>query len=99
MLGGGGGRVPIALRGPGWTYRPDMRPPTVYSAHQPGIVTPQLKHALLAAYDADPNPREQLEAWTAEAERRMRAGRRIVTLGLGGAVFDDTRRPAALRPL
>src|SRR4051794_5280658 len=91
--------VPVRERGPGWTYRPDMAPPTVYSAHQPGVMTPQLRHALLVAYDADANPREQLEAWTAEAERRMRAGRGTVTIGLGAAGFGDETRPAALRPL
>ena len=37
--------VPIPERGPGWTYRPDERPPTVFGAHQPGIVTPHLTHA------------------------------------------------------
>ena len=38
-----------------------MRPPTVYGAHQPGIVTPHLRHAVLTAYDLDGHdPREVL---------------------------------------
>lgn len=59
-----------------------MRPPTVYDAHQPGIVTPQPRHALLTAYDCD-NPRALLREWTAAAERFMRAGHGTITLGLG----------------
>src|SRR4051812_8036626 len=40
-------QVPIAERGPGWTYRPQTDP----GEHQPGISTAHLKYALLAAYD------------------------------------------------
>ena len=88
--------VPIAQRGPGWTYRPDERPPTVYGAHQPGIVTPHLRHAVLTAYDLDGHdPREVLREWTAEAERRMRAERVTVTIGLGAGVLAARR----LKPL
>jgi len=42
--------VPIAERGPGWSYRPDGRPPSLFGAHQPGIVTPRLDHLVLAAF-------------------------------------------------
>jgi deferrochelatase/peroxidase EfeB len=85
--------VPIAERGPGWTYRPDLRPPSVYGAHQPGIVTPHLRHALLTAYDID-DPRELLSAWTEEAEARHGAGQ-TVTIGLGARLVASPR----LRPL
>ena len=67
-----GNGVPMGERGPRRTYRPDMTPPTVYGAHQPGIVTPQLAYALLTVYDTeDPGP--LLREWTAAAERLMRA--------------------------
>src|SRR3954447_17948657 len=42
-------RVPVSERGPGWTYRRDATPPSVHNAHQPGVTTPHLKHAVLAA--------------------------------------------------
>jgi deferrochelatase/peroxidase EfeB len=45
------GRVPIAQRAPGWTYRPDTRPPSVYDVHQPGIATPQMEAIAVAAFD------------------------------------------------
>ncbi|MBE2317596.1 Dyp-type peroxidase [Solirubrobacter sp. CPCC 204708] len=87
--------VPIAQRGPGWTYRPDDAPPSVYGPHQPGIVTPHLTHALLTAYDLDgADPREVLEHWTKEAETRHAQGQ-TVTLGLGPAVLPSPR----LKPL
>jgi deferrochelatase/peroxidase EfeB len=76
-----------------------MRPPSVYRGHQAGVATPHLKHALLVAYDADANVREQLEAWTSEAERRMRVGNATVTIGLGAQLFEDATRPVGLKPL
>jgi deferrochelatase/peroxidase EfeB len=90
--------VPIRERGPGWTYRPDMRPPTVFGEHQPGIATPQREHALLVAYDAPADLPGLLEAWTEEAERRMRAGGQTVTLGLGAGVFNANTRLCELPP-
>jgi hypothetical protein len=33
-------REPIAQRGPGQSYRPDRRPPSVFGVHQPSIATP-----------------------------------------------------------
>ena len=55
--------------------------PVGLRAHQPGIVTPQLTHALLTVYDTeDPGP--LLREWTAAAERLMRATNATVTFGL-----------------
>src|SRR3954452_25042174 len=68
-------QVPIAQRGPGWTYRPQTDP----GEHQPGISTAHLRHALLAAYDGD--PRALLE------EARRRGGRETVTIGFGAGAF------------
>jgi deferrochelatase/peroxidase EfeB len=51
--------VPIAERGPGWTYRPVGDP----GEHQPGISTAHLKYALLAAYDGE-LPRWELQPGT-----------------------------------
>lgn len=96
-----------ADRGPGYSYRPDDRPPSIFGAHQPGIATPQLDHAVLAAYDL-PEPRalrEVLEAWSAQAEELMRAHPRELTLtiGLGAGAFaagnSSNNRPLALHPL
>src|SRR4051794_35897288 len=92
-------QVPVRERGPGWTYRPDMRAPSVYGAHQAGVATPQLRHALPVAYALEGNPRERLAAWTEEAERRMRDGRTTVTIGLGAGAFPARTRPMGLRPL
>jgi len=90
--------VPIAQRGPGWTYRPDDTPPSVYNAQQPGIVTPHLRHALLTTYDLA-DPRDTLQELTGRAEERMRDGTTTVTLGLGPHAFAQARRPTALKPL
>ena len=81
-------------RGPKRTYRPDMTPPSVYGAHQPGIVTPQLTHALLTVYDTeDPGP--LLREWTAAAERLMRATNATVTFGLQRQAAPALRRRRA----
>ena len=59
---------PDPRAGPGWTYRPDERPPSTFGDHQPGVMTPHLRHALLTAYDlAGANPRALLERWTEQA--------------------------------
>jgi deferrochelatase/peroxidase EfeB len=92
------GGVPIAQRGPGWTYRPDMRAPTVYGLHQPGIATPQRAHLAIAAFESAGDLRERLERWTVLAEEAMRQGA-TVTIGLGPGAVPADARPAALRDL
>jgi deferrochelatase/peroxidase EfeB len=102
-----GARVPIAERGPGASYRPDDRPPSIVGAHQAGIATPLLDHLSLAAFDLQGTAlQDLLGAWSALAERMMAAepGALTVTLGLGPGVFGDrlglrAARPAALREL
>jgi deferrochelatase/peroxidase EfeB len=93
------GRVPIAQRGPGWTYRPDTRPPSVYDAHQPGIATPQMDAIAVAAFDLEGDPRTLLREWTAVAEDVMRNGEGTVTIGLGPGAIPRAQRPAGLAPL
>ena len=91
--------MPVGERGPGRTYRPDLRPPTIYGAHQPGIATPQLEHGVIGAFDVEPGV---LAEWTVTAEALMRAGGMTVTIGLGGSFFAgplSARRPAGLRDL
>jgi deferrochelatase/peroxidase EfeB len=90
--------VPIAQRGPGWSYRVDPRPPSLYRRHQPGIETPRLDHAELAAFDLRARARDVLVAWTLEAERLLGDGLTI-TFGLGAGAFTDALRPVALRAL
>ena len=70
--------VPVRDRGPGHSYRPDRRPPTVYGDHQPGIATPQLDHLAFAALDvtAGSDLRALLAGWSATAEELMEAGAR-----------------------
>ncbi len=107
---GRGGRVPIAERGPGASYRPDDVAPSVYGRHQPGIATPLLDHLAFAALDVTTGAiaqlRELLGELTLEAERSMRAAERelTVTIGLGPGVFGArfglaARRPVALAEL
>jgi deferrochelatase/peroxidase EfeB len=102
--------VPLAEQGPGRSMRPDPTPPSVVGAHQPGIATPLLDHTAFAALDLAVDGaaalRELLAAWSARAERVMRArpGAVTVTLGLGPGVFDErfglrAARPVALREL
>jgi deferrochelatase/peroxidase EfeB len=91
--------VPIVERGPGWTYRPDMRPPTVYGPHQPGIATPQMDEIAVAAFDLEGEPAPVLREWTAIAEAVMREGQGTVTIGLGAGAIPPGRRPAGLREL
>src|SRR4051794_24508509 len=93
------GRVPIAERGPGWTYRPDMRPPTVYGLHQPGIATPQMEEIAVAAFDLEGDLAPRLREWTAIAEDVMRGGGGTVTIGLGAGAIPPEKRPAGLKEL
>jgi deferrochelatase/peroxidase EfeB len=93
------GQVPIAQRGPGWTYRPDTRAPTVYGAHQPGIATPQMPAIAVAAFDLRGDLEPTLREWTRIAEDVMRSGEGTVTIGLGAPVIPAARRPAGLAPL
>jgi deferrochelatase/peroxidase EfeB len=99
-------RVPIGRRGPGQSYRPDQRPPSIFGAHQAGIATPLLDHVVFAALDvADRDPRELLVEWSARAERAMRAHDALtLTIGLGPGIFDERfglrdARPVALEEL
>lgn len=84
------GGVPIAQRGPGWSYRPDESAPTLRGEHQPGIVTPRLDHLVLAAFDGTPD----LGA-LAEAAEPLLSPELTVTIGLGPGACDAAR----LRPL
>lgn len=69
--------VPVGDRGPGHSYRPDQRPPSIFGAHQPGIATPQLDHLGFAALDVNIKLRSELRdllvAWSTEAQRLMTA--------------------------
>ncbi len=84
------GGVPIAQRGPGWSYRHDDRPPSMFGEHQPGIVTPRLDHLVLAAFDGP----HDVAALSAAAEPLL-SPELTVTIGLGPGACDAT----ALRPL
>jgi deferrochelatase/peroxidase EfeB len=90
--------VPIAARGPGWSYRVDDRLPSLHRRHQPGIETPRLDHLRLAAFDLRGPTREVLAAWTAEAADLL-CGDLTFTFGLGAEAFPPGARPVALRPL
>ena len=98
----------IADRGPGYSYRADDPPPSIFGEHQPGIATPLLDHLVLAAFDLDGRDlRELLTTWSREAERLMAAhhtggrpaGALTITIGLGPGAFDRIPRPVALKPL
>ncbi len=90
--------VPIAERGPGWSYRPDDAPPSLYGTRQPGVATPRLEHLELAAFDLRGSASEVLPAWTRMAEELL-SPELTVTLGLGPGALAPRRRPVALRPL
>jgi deferrochelatase/peroxidase EfeB len=85
-------RVPVHQRGPGWTYRPDDTPPTLYGPHPPGIVSPHLIHGVLGAFD------EVRPDWPELAEALMREGGMTVTLGYGPPYFPRDA-PTRLKPL
>jgi deferrochelatase/peroxidase EfeB len=90
--------VPVAQRGPGWSYRPDARAPSLHRRHQSGIDTPRLDHLRFAAFGLRGDAREVLAAWTAEAEGLL-GDELTVTFGLGPGAFARDRRPRALRAL
>jgi deferrochelatase/peroxidase EfeB len=102
-------RLTFADRGPGYSYRADDPPPSVFGDHQPGVATPLLDHLVLAAFDVASGLSDLLAAWSEEAERLMAAqhtgsspaGALTVTFGLGPGLFERLRdmRPRALRPL
>jgi deferrochelatase/peroxidase EfeB len=94
--------VPVGDRGPGRSYRADLSPPTIFGAHQPGIVTPKLAHLRLAALDVDAGAdlRVLLARISEAAEAAMADGASTVTLGLGPDLFErGGARPVALREL
>src|SRR3954453_18174698 len=93
----------IAARGPGWPYRSDDPPPSIFGAHQPGIVTPLLDHLVLAAFDLDGRDLPAtLRDWSRGAGRLMTehhpgpspAGALTITIGLGLTVFANCRSNA-----
>ncbi len=90
--------VPIAQRGPGWSYRPQDGPPSLFARHQPGIATPRLACVDLAAFDATDRVADVLATWTRDAEELLGTDM-TVTIGLGPGVFAGRDRPVALRPL
>jgi deferrochelatase/peroxidase EfeB len=96
-------RLRLADRGPGWSYRPDGAPATIFTEHQPGIASPRLDHLALGAFDLGGDLAHVLRAWSEETERAMGDGAVTVTLGLGPGAFASprlaARRPVALREL
>jgi deferrochelatase/peroxidase EfeB len=76
------GRVPIAERGPGHSYRPDLTPPSIHGEHQTGIATAPLERIAFAAFDLEGPARPLLQSWSAEAQRLMDA-ELTLTFGLG----------------
>lgn len=90
--------VPIEERGPGWSYRADTGPPSLFGAHQPGIDTPRLDHLRLAVFGLFAPARDVLRAWMPVAHALL-ATDLTVTIGMGAAAFDAQRRPLRLREL
>jgi deferrochelatase/peroxidase EfeB len=90
--------VPIAERGPGWSYRPDESAPSLHARRQPGIATPRLDHVQLAAFALPGGAEEVLRALTAAAGELL-GPELTVTVGLGPGVFTARTRPVALREL
>ena len=100
----------MAERGPGESYRPDDVPPSLFGAHQPGIVTPVLDHLFFVALDLRAGDRAELrtviETVGEAAESLMlgHAGRVTVTIGFGPELFGarfglESLRPVGLAPL
>jgi len=103
-------RLTFADRGPGYSYRADDPPPSVFGDHQPGIATPLLDHLVLASFDAVSGLKDLLANWSQAAERLMAArhtssspaGALTITFGCGPGLFIkelSDRRPRVLRPL
>jgi deferrochelatase/peroxidase EfeB len=92
------GGVPIRERGPGWTYRPDAEPPSLFGAHQPGIATPRLPALRFAAFDLRDRAADVLRAWTTEGEALV-SDDLTVTLGLGPGAVGTGSRPVRLHAL
>ena len=90
--------VPIAARGPGWSYRSDTDAPSLFGRRQPGVETPRLAHLRLAVFDLEAPARDVLSGWTALAETLLGEDLTI-TFGLGPRAFTDARRPVRLRAL
>ncbi len=90
--------VPIAQRGPGWSYRADTDPPSLFGRHQPGIETPRLEHLRLVVLDLRGPAREVLQAWTPVAEGLLDDDL-TVTIGIGPGAFAPSQRPVRLREL
>ena len=92
----------MVAQGPGRSFRPDRRPPSVFGAHQPGIATPQLDYLTFGAFDVALTGTdalsELLAAWSAEAERLMASERPApglaephgltLTFGVGWGLFE-----------
>ncbi len=89
------GGVPIAERGPGWSYRPDE---AAGSTHQPGIATVRLDRLVLAAFDVHGDAAGVLAAWT-RAGSELMSPTLTLTVGLGAGVCPRAVRPVALRDL
>jgi deferrochelatase/peroxidase EfeB len=90
--------VPIAERGPGWSYRPDEAPASLYARRQPGVATPRLDHLAFAVFDLQAGAGDVLPELTRAAEELL-SPQLTVTLGLGPGVFTQDTRPVALRAL
>lgn len=90
--------VAVRERGPGWSYRPDAEPPSLFRRHQPGIATPRLPALLFATFDLHGGAASVLRAWTREAEDLM-SEELTVTLGVGPGAVGASRRPLRLREL
>ncbi len=95
----------MAERGPGESYRPDDVPPSLFGAHQPGIVTPVLDHLFFVALDLRAGDRAELRTVidtvgeAAESLMLAHAGRVTVTIGFGPELFGARFGLESLRPV